>query len=94
MPSTPSSKSSTSSECASCMDWMAKCHESDVLGSHYCEWLKGLLAAVHRDGGQYTTLAGTKESVEDAIKKVRELYQERASMKRKLGSMMFGSRKV
>lgn len=93
MSSTPSSKSSTSSECANCDFWVAKCMESDELGSQYQEWLKELLSAIHRDGGQYTTLAGTKTSVEDAIKKIGELYRERASMKRRLGSMMFGTRK-
>lgn len=81
MPSTPSLKSSTSSEpVLPAEDWK--------------KLLYDLLATIHRDGGQYTHLAGFAVSYTDAEAKVRELYQERASMKRKLGSMMFGSRKV
>lgn len=77
MPSTPSSKSLTSTEREEFLE----------------KQLKSLLAVVHRDGGQYTTLVGLDASLADAEAKIAALYQERASMKRKLGSMMFGTRK-
>lgn len=40
-----------------------------------------LLAVIHRDGGQYTELAGLHVSLEDAFAKVFELHRESAALK-------------
>ena len=76
----PSSKSSTSSE-----------KENELRKAAYKRWaeeknyealLTDLLAEVHRDGGQYTTLTGYAVSSYDAIEKLR-------SMRRKLTSLLY-----
>ena len=66
----PTSKSSTSS---SIIQQLAKVGDHSTL-------LVELLATVHRDGGQYTTLVGLACSVEDAIEKVFELYRVNAAL--------------
>ncbi len=50
--------------------------ESCVEGGDYKQLLIELLAVVHRDGGQYTQLAGFATSVEDAIMRVEEMRME------------------
>ncbi len=50
--------------------------ESCVEGGDYKQLLIELLAVVHRDGGQYTQLAGFATSVEDAIIRVEEMRME------------------
>lgn len=47
-----------------------------VEGGDYKQLLIELLAVVHRDGGQYTQLAGFATSVEDAIARVEEMRME------------------
>lgn len=59
MQSTPTSKSSTSSD----VDYKALLEE--------------LLAAIHRDGGQFTKLAGLMTSLQEAHKKVESTYPSR-----------------
>lgn len=82
MQSTPSSKSSTSS------DELRSRYIADCLarGDHKA-LLLDLLAIIHRDGGHYTELVGLQASIEDAEKKVPLAY-------RKIASMMFGRRKA
>lgn len=71
MPSTPTSKSSTS---------------SDLTQADYKKLLEELLAEIHRDGGQFTKIAGLMTSLEEAHKKV-------IGMRKKLTSLLYGARK-
>lgn len=75
--SSESSKSTTETDCANCGDWRAKCMESDERGSMYWEMLDELLSLIHRDGGQYTLIAGVRTSFEDAKKKIESTYPSR-----------------
>lgn len=66
---------------------------SDELGSKmqeerdmYKKLLEELLAEIHRDGGQFTKLAGLMTSLEEGHKKV-------INMRKKLTSLMYGARK-
>ncbi len=61
----PTSKSSTSSRMFQRAVFEKKAAEGDHLFL-----LKELLAVIHRDGGQYTELAGLALSVEDAIESI------------------------
>lgn len=90
MSSTPSSKSSTSSK----PYYRAEHIAAKLAREDYKALLLDLLAIIHRDGGQFTTLAGLQASLETAEQVVPELFQEHASMKRKVGSMLFGKRKT
>ena len=76
----PSSKSLTSSEQADQLRRLAYNKWSEE--KNYEELLKDLLAEIHRDGGQYTTLTGYAGSSYDAVSKLR-------SMRRKLTSLLF-----
>lgn len=46
----------------------------------YRALLVELLSTIHRDGGQYTQLAGIAVSAEDAIEKVVESYRLNAAL--------------
>lgn len=67
----PTSKSSTSSEQLE-YTINSLTQERD----YYKEKLDQLLNAVHRDGGQYTTLAGLQVSHVDALEAIPKLYRE------------------
>jgi hypothetical protein len=60
--------------------------EKKAAEGDYLFLLKELLAVCHRDGGQYTELAGLAASVEDAIESVSgtrvELYELRNKLRR------------
>lgn len=75
----PSSKSLTSSR----SDYgraVAHC----VKNEDYEALLLDLLATVHRDGGQYTTLTGLCVSFLDAKAEVEDLYRRNASLEVRL----------
>lgn len=50
--------------------------ETMVSEGDYKALLNELLAVIHRDGGQYTELAGFAVSVEEAIVRVTEMRME------------------
>lgn len=75
----PTSKSSTSSDGVRCRHF----HEL-AANEDYRALLCELLARIHRDGGQYTQLAGFAVSFEDADLKVAELHNELAELRYRL----------
>lgn len=46
-----------------------------------------LLAEIHRDGGQFTKLAGFMTSLETAHRQVRELYRKNAALTARIGQL-------
>lgn len=50
----------------------------------YGTLLYSLLAVCHRDGGQYTELAGLTVSVVDAMRAVEALHKDNAALKARL----------
>lgn len=59
---------------------------TELTQDDYKALLEELLAEIHRDGGQFTKLAGLKVSLEEGHKKV-------INMRKKLTSLMYGARK-
>lgn len=52
--------------------------------------LESLLAVCHRDGGQYTQLAGLATSVVDALRIVEALHKDNAALKARLKKLTNG----
>lgn len=71
----PTLKSSTSID-----ELFAEALREKAAEGDYEFLLHHLLAVIHQDGGQYTTLAGYAVSIEDAITRVRDLRSEVANL--------------
>lgn len=65
---------------------MHVCQPTDTLRA----MLDKLLSAVHRDGGQYTVLAGQEASTEDAVNIVLALHKDNAALKARLKKLTHG----
>ena len=65
---------------------MHACEPVDELRS----LLHSVLNAAHRDGGQYTTLAGSEVSTADAVKLVTALHKDNAALKARLDRLTRG----
>lgn len=50
--------------------------------------LDAVLAAVCRDGGQYTILAGYQASIELALHQIPELYRKNAALSGRIGQLV------
>lgn len=59
---------------------------STLSNDDYKFLLEELLAEIHRDGGQFTKLAGLMVSLEEAHKKI-------VAMRKKITSLMYGGRR-
>lgn len=69
----PSTKPSTSSRyCKACVSVAGKSHTCGLFDADYKLLLEELLAEIHRDGGQFTKLAGLMTSLQEAHKIVIE----------------------
>lgn len=84
----PTSKSSTSSSFCKCCGG-TQCSAFSIVKEleGYKAMLDELLAVIHRDGGQYTVLAGYEVSVGDAkyaIEDVREKFRRFSNQLRQL----------
>lgn len=86
MPSSQSSTSSESPEEALIRDAIEGWAET---GNHKA-LLVVLLSHVHRDAGQYTTLAGLATSVLDATRLVDALHKDNAALKARLKKLTNG----
>ncbi len=82
----PSSQSSTSSSGS----FAEKVIENWVSNECYEDLLINLLAFIHRDGGQYTELAGLAVSYTDAWRIVDALYKDNAALKARLKKVTNG----
>lgn len=56
----------------------------------YKALLLELLAVIHRDGGQYTTLAGLMTSLQTAHNSVNELRRKNAALTARIGQLSRG----
>lgn len=64
--------------------------EARVEREDYKDLLLNLLAVIHRDGGQYTTLTGLTTSVVDALCMVDALHRDTAALKARLEKLLNG----
>lgn len=89
----PSSGSSTSSkrDVSRYMDDLLRATVDGWCRDHnYQALLYELLAYVHRDGGQYTALAGLPTSFVDALRMVEALHKDNAALKARLEKLRNG----
>ena len=83
MPNSPSSTLNSP-------DFLGRVVASKVIAKDH-EWLLlNLLAVAHRDGGQYTELAGLATSVVDALRIVDALHKDNAALKARLDRLTRG----
>jgi len=64
--------------------------DKSVAAGDYSTLLFTLLAVVHRDGGQYTHLAGWACSIVDAMRMVEALHKDNAALKARLDKLSNG----
>jgi hypothetical protein len=91
----PITKSSTWTEdtddaCPCCLGYACGCGAELLRLKRVEKMLNELLAVIHRDGGQYTTLAGLATSLETASYTVTELYRKNAALRARVGRLVSG----
>lgn len=82
----PNSQSSTLSKA----DELTAIVSRHVESGNYRVLLGSLLAVCHRDGGQYSELAGLTVSVVDALRIVEALHKDNAALKARLKKLTNG----
>lgn len=82
----PNSRSSTSNK----PDALTAIIDKAVSKGDLVTLLHSLLAVCHRDGGQYTELAGLTVSVVDALRIVEALHKDNAALKARLKKLTDG----
>jgi hypothetical protein len=62
--------------------------KSSTSNEDYKQLLDRVLAAAHRDGGQYTLIAGYDVSAEEACLQIRELYRKCAALQARIRQLV------